>query len=145
MNAFTDAELAYLQGERRLARLATVGPDGTPHITPVGMWSVDPDSGVVEVTGHGFAATKKFRDVARTHRAAIVVDDVVPPWRPRGVEIRGHAEEVSDPEPAIRIHPERIIGWGLDDRGVGRRHARDVDPPPGSSNPAVRQAEPGSG
>jgi pyridoxamine 5'-phosphate oxidase family protein len=112
MNAFTDAELAYLQGERRLARLATVGPDGTPHITPVGRWSVDPDSGVVEVTGHGFAATKKFRDVARTHRAAIVVDDVLPPWRPRGVEIRGHAEAVSDPEPAIRIHPERIIGWG---------------------------------
>jgi pyridoxamine 5'-phosphate oxidase family protein len=130
MNAFTDAELAYLQGERRLARLATVGPDGTPHITPVGMWSVDLDSGVVEVTGHGFAATKKFRDVARTHRAAIVVDDVLPPWRPRGVEIRGHAEAISGPEPAIRIHPERIIGWGLEepDAGPGRHHARDVDP-----------------
>ncbi|HEX8135696.1 MAG TPA: PPOX class F420-dependent oxidoreductase [Actinomycetes bacterium] len=130
MNAFTAAELAYLQGERRLGRLATVGPDGTPHITPVGMWSVDPDTGVVEVTGHGFAATKKFRDVARTGRAAIVVDDVLPPFRPRGVEIRGHAEAISDPEPAIRIHPERIIGWGLEDpdAGPGRRHARDVDP-----------------
>jgi pyridoxamine 5'-phosphate oxidase family protein len=128
MSAFSHAELAYLQGERRLARLATVGPDGTPHITPVGMWSVDPDSGVVEVTGHDFAATKKFRDVARTHRAAIVVDDVLPPFRPRGVEIRGHAEAVSDPEPAIRIHPQRIIAWGLEetDAGPGRRHARDI-------------------
>ena len=128
MSTFTQAELAYLRGERRLAHVATVGRDGTPHVTPVGMWSVDPDSGVVEVTGHDFAATKKFRDVARTHRAAIVVDDVLPPWQPRGVEIRGHAEAVSEPRPAIRIHPERIIGWGLDDHGPGRRRARDVDP-----------------
>jgi pyridoxamine 5'-phosphate oxidase family protein len=130
MSAFSSAELAYLQGERRLARLATVGPDGTPHITPVGMWTVDPESGVVEVTGHDFAATKKFRDVARTGRAAIVVDDVLPPFRPRGVEIRGPAKAVSDPKPAIRIYPQRIIGWGLEepDAGPGRRYARNVDP-----------------
>ena len=129
MSPFTPAELAYLQGERRPARLATVGPDGTPHITPVGMWSLDPDRGVVEVTGHDFAATKKFRDVARTGRATLLVDDVQPPFKPRGVEIRGRAEAVTDPKPAIRIHPERIIGWGLEDAdaGLGRRHARDVD------------------
>ena len=127
MSAFTSAELAYLHGERRLARLATVGPDGTPHITPVGMWSVDPDTGVVVVTGHDFAATKKFRDVTRTRRAAIVVDDVLPPWRPRGVEIRGRADAIGGPEPAIRIHPERIISWGLEDSHAGRGggHARD--------------------
>jgi pyridoxamine 5'-phosphate oxidase family protein len=148
MSAFTSAELAYLQGERRLARLATVGPDGTPHITPVGMWTVDPESSVVEVTGHDFAATKKFRDVARTHRSAIVVDDVQPPFRPRGVEIRGHAEAVSDPKPAIRIHPARIISWGLEDpdAGLGSRHAHDVDPHTASINhTVVRQGKPGSG
>jgi pyridoxamine 5'-phosphate oxidase family protein len=125
MRPFTEAELAYLQGDRRLARLATVGSDGTPHVTPVGMWSVDPDSGVVEVTGHDFAATKKFRDVARRPRAAIVVDDVLPPWRPRGVEVRGRAEALAGPQPRIRIHPERIVAWGLDNPG---RHARGVTP-----------------
>jgi pyridoxamine 5'-phosphate oxidase family protein len=83
-----------------------------------------------KVTGHQFAATKKFRDVARTGRAAIVVDDVLAPWQPRGVEIRGHAEAISDPEPAIRIRPRRIVGWGLDDPGFGRRHARSVESPP---------------
>jgi pyridoxamine 5'-phosphate oxidase family protein len=125
MSVYTEAELAYLRGERRLAHVATVGGDGTPHVTPVGMWSVDPDSGVVEVTGHSFAATKKFRDVARRGRAAIVVDDVLPPWQPRGVEVRGRADAVDGPRPHIRIHPERIVGWGLDDTG-GARNARDV-------------------
>jgi pyridoxamine 5'-phosphate oxidase family protein len=125
MSVYTEAELAYLRSERRLAHVATVGRDGTPHVTPVGMWSVDPDSGVVEVTGHGFAATKKFRDVARGGRAAIVVDDVLPPWQPRGVEIRGRADAVEGPRPHIRIHPARIVGWGLDDTG-GPRNARDV-------------------
>jgi pyridoxamine 5'-phosphate oxidase family protein len=136
MRPFTEAELAYLQGDRRLARLATVGSDGTPHVTPVGMWSVDPDSGVVEVTGHDFAATKKFRDVARSHRAAIVVDDVLPPWQPRGVEVRGRAEALGGPEPRIRIHPERIVGWGLDGPG---RHARSVASDQAAAEPGGRR------
>jgi pyridoxamine 5'-phosphate oxidase family protein len=115
MSVFTEVERAYLRGnpgERRLARIATVGPDGTPHVTPVG-WSLDPDTDVVEVGGINLTATKKFRDVARTGRAALVVDDVLPPWRPRGVEIRGRAEAVGGESPRIRIHPERIVSWGL--------------------------------
>lgn len=87
MDVFTPAELGYLTGEQRLARVATVGPDGMPHVTPIGMWSIT-DAHAIEITGHGFARTKKFRDVARTGRAAIVVDDVLPPrravWRSAG-------------------------------------------------------------
>ena len=37
MSAFNDEELGYLTGEHRLARIATVGKDGTPHVVPVGM------------------------------------------------------------------------------------------------------------
>jgi pyridoxamine 5'-phosphate oxidase family protein len=126
MSLFTDAELNYLQSERRLARVATVGPDGTPHVTPVG-WTYNADAGAIEVGGHDFAATKKYRDVTRTGRAAIVIDDVVPPWQPRGIEIRGTAEAVAEPIPVIRIYPARIVSWGLDDpRG---RNARDVHAP----------------
>lgn len=132
MAIFTDAERTYLATgrlewggpERRLARLATVDPDGTPHVTPVGMWALDPDAEIIEVAGTNLAATKKFRDIASTHRAAIVIDDVLPPFQPRGVEIRGRAEAITDPEPRIRIHPQRIIGWGLDD--PSSRNARSV-------------------
>ena len=50
MSAFTDEELAYLRGERRLARLATVGADGTPHVVPVG-WSLDAELDAIEIAG----------------------------------------------------------------------------------------------
>ena len=125
MNLFTQSELAYLTGEPRLARLATVGPDGTPHIAPVG-WSYNADLGTIDIGGHDFARTKKFRDVARTRRAAVVVDDVLPPWRPRGVEVRGTAEAIDGPAVLIRLHPRRIVSWGLESTELGARHARDV-------------------
>lgn len=121
MSVFTDDELTYLHGERRLARLATVGPDGTPHVTPVG-WAFNATDQVIEITGINLASTKKFRDVARTHRAALVIDDVLPPWQPRGIEIRGRADAIVKPSPLIRIYPERIISWGLGPS----RNARDV-------------------
>lgn len=125
MSNFSDQELDYLLGERRLARIATVGSDGMPHLAPVG-FSYEPDSDTIEVRGHSLERTKKFRDVARTGRAAVVVDDVLPPWSPRGVEVRGRAEAVESPEPVIRIHPERIVSWGLHSDRMGDRHARSV-------------------
>ena len=111
---FTDAELAYLLGEPRLGRLATVGKDGTPHVVPVG-WSCNAAEGTIEVTGHEFARTKKYRDVRRSGRAAIVIDDIasVQPWHVRGVEVRGRAEGVDHTRPLIRIHPKQIVSWGL--------------------------------
>jgi pyridoxamine 5'-phosphate oxidase family protein len=124
VSVFTEAELNFLRSERLLGRLATVGRDGVPHVAPVG-WGLDTDGVVVEVGGRNLPATKKFRDVARTGLAAIVIDDVLPPWRPRGVEVRGRAEAVTDPEPRIRIHPTRIVSWGLDPEGGGRS-ARDI-------------------
>ncbi len=125
MSAFTESELRYLLGERRLARLATVGLDGTPHIVPVG-WSYNAALDAIEIGGHDFERTKKYHDVQRTGRAAIVIDDVLPPWRPRGVEVRGHAQVVNQPVPLIRIHPERIVSWGVESEAMGERHARSV-------------------
>ena len=125
MSAFTSEELAYLSSERRLARIATVGSDGTPHVVPVG-WTYKPEQDSIDVGGRDFDATKKFRDVARNGRAAIVIDDVLPPWQPRGIEVRGPAEALSRPQPMIRIHPKRIISWGLASGAPGGRNARDV-------------------
>src|ERR1700733_6664990 len=112
---FSETELQYLTGGRQLGRIATVGADGTPHVVPVG-WIYNAASETIDVGGHELAATKKFRDVAQTRRAAIVIDDLesTDPWRPRGVEVRGRGEAIELPTPLIRIHPERIVSWGLE-------------------------------
>jgi pyridoxamine 5'-phosphate oxidase family protein len=114
MSAFSDAELDYLLANRRLGRLATVGADGTPHVVPVG-WRYNAEHDAIDVGGRRFAETKKFRDVARSGRAAIVIDDLasVDPWRPRAVEVRGRAEAIAEPAPIVRIHPDRVVSWGL--------------------------------
>jgi pyridoxamine 5'-phosphate oxidase family protein len=123
MGVFRESELRYLTGGRQLGRLATVGRDGTPHVVPVG-WIYNAARETIDIGGADLEQTKKFRDVARAGRAAIVIDDLAStdPWRPRGVEIRGRAEAIAMPTPLIRIHPERIVSWGLE----GGRSARTV-------------------
>ncbi len=125
MSVFTEAELRYLAGGQQLGRIATVGADGTPHVVPVA-WIYNAVRDTIDVGGHGLEDSKKFRDVARTGRAAIVIDDLAStdPWHPRAVEVRGRGEAIALPTPLIRIHPERIISWGLEPS----RSARTVAP-----------------
>jgi pyridoxamine 5'-phosphate oxidase family protein len=44
----------------------------------------------------------------------------IDPWRPRGIEVRGRAEAIDGSRPLIRIHPERIVPWGLEPNGRPR-------------------------
>jgi pyridoxamine 5'-phosphate oxidase family protein len=124
MSVFTDRELAYLLEERRLARVATVGKDGTPHVTPVG-WSYNAEHDTIDIGGHDFDRTKKYRDARRSGRAAVVIDDVSPARIRRAVEVRGRAETLEDP-PLIRVHPERIVSWGIESEVRGERLGRSI-------------------
>lgn len=112
MSVFQPQALDFLTNGRRLGRIATVGRDGTPHVVPVG-WSYNPMTDTIDVGGQDFAKTKKYRDVARNGRAAIVIDEVLPPWQPTGIELRGAAEALPGPPPIIRLHPDRVRSWGL--------------------------------
>jgi pyridoxamine 5'-phosphate oxidase family protein len=123
MSVFRKSELRYMAGGRQLGRLATVGADGTPHVVPVAfIYNAVRDT--IDIGGSELGETKKFRDVERSGRAAIVIDDVgdAGDWRPRGIEVRGCGEAIAMPTPLIRIHPERIVSWGLE----GGRSARTV-------------------
>jgi len=120
MSVFTE-EIEYLR-DQSLGRLATVGRDGEPHVVPLS-FRYNEDQETIDIGGHNLGRSKKFRDIGSTGKAALVVDDVLPPWRPRGVEIRGRAEALGAggravdegfDEELIRIHPKRIVGWGLD-------------------------------
>jgi pyridoxamine 5'-phosphate oxidase family protein len=134
MSVFTDKELDYLAGQR-LGRIATVGADGQPHVVPTS-FRYNPDHDAIEVGGLRMSQTKKVRDVRHTGRGSIVVDDVLPPWSPRMIEIRGTAEvlptggkALSDnfEDTIVRITPVRIIAFGIDSEGYGA-NARSVTP-----------------
>ncbi len=114
--ALSDTELRFLTTPtRHLGRVATVGRDGTPHVVPSG-WTFNTELGTLDVTGRDVYATKKFRDVARTGKAAIVIDGITPSagFNPWAIEIAGRAEAITGPPALIRIHPDRVRSWGLD-------------------------------
>ena len=111
---FYDFELDYLRSQP-LGRLATAQPDGTLQVSPVG-FRYNPDLGTIDICWYRMTSSRKYRNVAENGRVAFVVDDLRSrdPWRVRCLEIRGDAEVV--PEQAlIRIHPKRIISFGIDD------------------------------
>jgi pyridoxamine 5'-phosphate oxidase family protein len=135
--ALTDIERDYLSSQP-LGRLATVSDEGLPQNNPVG-FTYDEDTGTIEIGGRSMGATRKFANVAATGVAALVVDDLVSrnPWTVRGIEIRGTAEAVSGEEPGstyfsgeiIRIHPSRVISWGLDPAHPGMNGRTIADTP----------------
>jgi pyridoxamine 5'-phosphate oxidase family protein len=141
MSVFSEAELAYLRSQR-LARLATIGPDGAPQVRPVG-YRVDPATGTIDIPGLRNPSTQKWRNVARDGRVALVVDDVVPdPWQPRALEVRGTAEVLPDVLPddafpgvqpgVIRIHPRRILVFGIEQGAPPARTVPTTTPTTGS-------------
>ncbi len=121
--AFTQDELDYLSSQR-LGRLATVQPDGTLQVSPVG-FHYNAKTATIDVGGFNMARSRKYRNVADNGRVAFVVDDLpsIDPWRVRCLEIRGRAEAIDAPADSatttdgaiIRIHPQRIISFGIDD------------------------------
>ncbi|MFL5662088.1 MAG: PPOX class F420-dependent oxidoreductase [Ktedonobacteraceae bacterium] len=120
MSKFTPEEIAYLQSQR-LGRLATVSQNGEPHVVPVS-FRYNPEQESIDIGGHYIVSTKKYRDAVRYGRVAFVVDDVLPPWKPRMIEVRGTVEGLPEggkeivenfsPE-ILRITPTRIISFGL--------------------------------
>jgi pyridoxamine 5'-phosphate oxidase family protein len=124
VSVFTDSEIDYLQ-HQGMARLATVGPDGQPHIVPV-TYNFNPGEDAIDVGGVDFGNTKKWRDARRNPRVTLLLDDVLPdPRRARALEVRGRAEAHETggatihprfpnfADPFLRIRPTRIVSWGL--------------------------------
>jgi pyridoxamine 5'-phosphate oxidase family protein len=138
METFSEKELGYLHGQP-LARLATVNAKGAPHVVPVG-FRVSEAGDAIDVGGHGFAGSKKHRDIKANQKVAIVIDDLAStnPWTPRGIEVRGLAEIHESggagrfgqgwDETWVRILPERVNSWGVEAPPFteGSRSARTI-------------------
>jgi len=122
MSVFTDEEIEYLKSQL-LGRLATGGSDGQPHVVPVG-FRYNAELDTIDIGGHDFARRKKYQDVQRNPRVALLVDDLasVNPWRVRGIEVRGEAEVLTSGGEALgpgfapemfRLRARRIVSWGI--------------------------------
>ena len=110
---------AFIEDPARPAMLATVRPDGRPHVAPI--WIVlDDDDTIVFTTG---ASTVKGRALQADPRVALCVDDDRPPFS--YVMIEGTAE-VSDDLDAMLPWATRLGGRYMGDdkaEAFGRRNA----------------------
>jgi pyridoxamine 5'-phosphate oxidase family protein len=121
MTSFTDAEREYLN-RQQLARLATASRDGTPDVSAVRFF-LDGDS--IISLGLDLTKTVRYRHLLVNPQATLVVDDLASqdPWRPRGIKVRGPAViENDDGQPRIRIRPETVWSWGINE-GAPKRFA----------------------
>ena len=135
----TDDELWSFVEEQKSLQLATIHPDGAPHL--VTLWFAVVDGKFVIET---FTKSQKIKNLERDDRLSALLEDGDVYDRLRGVSIRGRAELVRDPgrvaelsqavlvrntpgvpeealtqvahaqapkKTAILIHPEKIMSW----------------------------------
>ncbi|GAB3257747.1 PPOX class F420-dependent oxidoreductase [Kineosporia babensis] len=117
----TPPVLVYLASQT-LGRLATVDPKNAPQNSPVG-FTHNAELGTIDIGGWNLGESRKFRNIEKNPAVSFVVDDIpsTNPWRVRMVEIRGTAEALRGIPAAdggtselIRVHPRRVITFGLD-------------------------------
>lgn len=89
--AMTDEERDAFLADERTCRVATVGGDGAPHVTP--LWFAW-DGSALWLTS--IVRSQRWTDLGRDPRIAVVVDAGTDYMELRGVEIRGRAEPVGE-------------------------------------------------
>jgi hypothetical protein len=136
--AMTASELDAFLAAERVCRVATVGADGRPHVTP--LWFVW-DGACLWL--YSIVRSRRWNDLLRDPRVAVVVDAGIDYHELRGVEVQGRTEVVGDvpfdsvpgpelAEPArllarkyrgsdtlvpdgrhawLRIRPEKLVSW----------------------------------
>lgn len=103
MNRLTRDEcLAFLRAKPRTAKLATVRPDGRPHVAPI-WYALDGDE-FIFTTWH---KTVKAANLEHSPLVSICVDDEQPPFA--FVKLDGTAHLSTNPD-ALRLWATRIAG-----------------------------------
>jgi pyridoxamine 5'-phosphate oxidase family protein len=127
---FTSAQLAYLASQP-LGRLATLAPNGTPQVKPVG-FRYNRELDTIDIAGFAMESSAKFHNIHTHPAVSFVVDDRPDPAAGaagvRFLEIRGEAvPAVSEPDPSkdgghlsghlIRIRPRRVVAYNIEPGG----------------------------
>ena len=100
-------DLVHILDEAGFAHMATLGPDGAPHNSPV-WYDWDGEYVLVSHTKE----RQKFRNVQKDKRVALSILDPETPYR--YLEIRGTVEEIIDDPDKTLIHKLAKKYRGLD-------------------------------
>jgi PPOX class probable F420-dependent enzyme len=93
----TDGELRAFLDEQRIVQVATVGPNGRPHLVPLWYFVEDGD-GEPALRGWTYAASQKAKNLARDPHATISIDDGVQYQELRGTMMECDVEVTREPE-----------------------------------------------
>jgi len=110
-----DPEVRRVLDGTSIAHLATVLPDGAPHVVPVWVGTYDGDR-IVFLTGPG---SRKARNVARDPRVALSIAPADDPFTP--VVVRGRVVERIEGDAAWEIIDTLAAKY------VGAPYPREVD------------------
>jgi hypothetical protein len=107
--AMSEAERDVFLTSERTCRVASVGGDGSPHVTP--LWFVW-DGDALWLTS--IVASQRWTDLQRDNRVSVIVDAGHDFMELRGVELRGVARSVGEVprtgEPVAELEtPERLF------------------------------------
>jgi PPOX class probable F420-dependent enzyme len=104
--AMTPDEVAVVLGGGRKVQLATINPDGTPHL--VTMFYGLRDGRIAFWT---YRASQKARNLARDARLTCLVEDGDDYFELRGVQVRGRVATIADPAGVLEVG--HLIASGL--------------------------------
>ncbi|MGZ4451753.1 MAG: pyridoxamine 5'-phosphate oxidase family protein [Nocardioides sp.] len=100
----SDEELAAFLAEQMKVQVATVGPDGAPHLTTL-FYALD-EAG--RITFWTYGSSQKITNLRRDPRVSALVEDGQDYFELRGVSIRGTARLVEDYD-EIRVLGARVM------------------------------------
>jgi PPOX class probable F420-dependent enzyme len=100
----TGAELRVFLDEQRIVQVATIGPNGRPHLVPL-WYVVEEGDGDPVLRGWTFAKSQKAKNLERDPHATIAIDDGVEYQELRGVTIECDVEVASD--------ADTVAGYGM--------------------------------
>jgi PPOX class probable F420-dependent enzyme len=97
----SDDELRDFLAEHKIVSVATVGPNGRPHLVP--LWYVPEADG--DLIGWTFAKSQKAKNLERDPRATLQVEDGVEYQELRGVML--------ECDVAVAREPDEVAGYGM--------------------------------
>ena len=120
----SDEELRGFLAEQMIVSVATVGPNGRPHLVP--LWYV-PDG--TTLTGWTYAKSQKTKNLERDPHATLQVEDGVQYHELKGVMLECDVELERD--------PEKVADYGM---ALFQRYAGGAELPPETRDMVLKQA-----